>query len=107
MRDRINTSAQRLMRDRWLDTLRITANMASSSSVPPKKRQKSSTERLVALHHGSYVSQNALTFVLKDIKENGLPDALSRRSQYRAYEKSNASRETPYGVVVRPFDVPQ
>ena len=81
--------------------------MASSSSAPPKKKQKSTAERLVDLHHGSYVSQSALTCVLKDIREKGLPNAVSRRAQYRSYADLNDRRSTPYGPVVQDFVLDQ
>ena len=75
--------------------------MASSAS----KRRKTD-EALVELHRGSYLSQRALAGVLKYVRDNGLPDNISRSSQYRANENIVANESNAYGKVLRCIDMP-
>jgi len=55
---------------------------------------------LVALHRYSYVSSRALTSVLKHIRDHGLPEAVSVRSQRRAHDDI-VNEKTPVGPVLR------
>ena len=75
--------------------------MASSAS----KRRKTD-EALVELHRGSYLSQRALAGVLKHVRDHGLPDNISRSSQYRANENIVANESNAYGKVLRCIDMP-
>ena len=55
---------------------------------------------LVRLHRGPQLSQKALTFLLKDIRDNGSPSALSTRSQ-RRWRHEAAVANTPYGLLLQ------
>ena len=72
----------------------------------PKKRARHDAEQLVALHRGPYVSERALAAVLKNIRDNGLPNATSRAPQYRAREAIIADETTPYGHLLQQVDMP-
>ena len=63
------------------------------------KRQHS-VDALVAMHRGPVVSACALEATLKYVRDNGLPTAISRRSQQRARAEV-AHAETPYGPVLQ------
>ena len=55
---------------------------------------------LVHLHRGPNISQRALEATLKAIREHGLPEYSSRRSQFRARADA-VQRDTPYGPVMK------
>ena len=55
---------------------------------------------LVHLHRGPHISQRALEATLKTIREHGLPEYSSRRSQFRARAET-VLRDTPYGPVMQ------
>ena len=86
----------------------ILAGRASMSKPPAKKRAvEDGRGQLVALHRGEYLSQRALEKVLRQIRDEGLPDAVSRRSQGRAL---TAFGDTPtpdgLGPVVQDIELP-
>lgn len=69
------------------------ASMASSKSVA-----------LATLGRGKYVSQSALSAVLKEVKElPELPSATSRSSVKRARDELTESYQTPYGPVLQQY----
>ena len=76
----------------------LAQTMASSA-----KRRKTD-EALVELHRGSYLSQRALSGVLKYVRDHGLPENISRSSQYRANENIIAKESNAYGSVLRCID---
>ena len=55
---------------------------------------------LVHLHRGPHISQRALEATLKTVREHGLPEHSSRRSQFRARAET-VLRDTPYGPVMQ------
>ena len=57
--------------------------------------------RLVDLGRRKYVSVSGLAGVLKDIKENGMPDTISRSSIKRARDQEFDSYDTAYGAVLK------
>ena len=59
-----------------------------------KRKHDGDAAHLMGLHRGPYISQAALTYVLRDIRDNGLPTAKSEASQRRAHEKI-CSQDTP------------
>ena len=79
---------------------------AQMASGPPRKRRKTDAEALVELHRGSYVSQTALSQVLAYVRDNGIPDATSRFSQYKANETLVAQERNEYGNVLSAIDMP-
>ena len=71
-------------------------------AVMASKRQKTHDERtiqLASLGRASFASRSAIAGLLKGVREDGLPDACSRRSQYRA-RKDTSHTSTPYGEIV-------
>ena len=62
--------------------------------------------RLHGHHLGPHVSQSALTYSLNYIRENGVPSASSRATQYRARRYAIEEMTTPYGPVVVPVTLP-
>eukprot|EP00959_Pyramimonas_sp_CCMP1952_P105792 2212076-Pyramimonas_sp.AAC.1 len=63
-------------------------------------------EALVELHWGSYLSQRALAGALNYVRGHGLPDAISRSSQYTANENAISKESNAYGNVLRCIDTP-
>ena len=66
------------------------------------KRRKTIDERchrLISLGKSSFVSKSGIEQLLSDVKKNDLPDAFSRRTQYRA-RKRVCQIQTPYGKLV-------
>ena len=61
--------------------------------------------RLVALRQGPHVTQSALQAVLRSAQHEGIPVAATKRSQLRAREQQS-TRDTPYGKLVVPLDLP-
>jgi hypothetical protein len=60
---------------------------------------------LVGIGRRKFVSVSALADILKDLKEHGLPDAISRSSIKRARDSEFDSYVIPgYGAVVRPIN---
>ena len=55
---------------------------------------------LVHLHRGPIISQRALEAILQTVREHGLPEYSSRRSQFRARADA-VQRDTPYGPVMK------
>ena len=55
---------------------------------------------LVHLHRGPSISQRALEATLKTVREHGVPEYSSRRSQFRARAEA-VRQETPYGPVLK------
>ena len=68
--------------------------------MPSYKRKLDTDRALVELHRGSYVTERALSNVLKWVRDNGMPTAISRAAQYRAKENVIAEQTTPYGKVL-------
>jgi hypothetical protein len=58
---------------------------------------------LASFGRESYCSQSAMAKLLKTVEEEGLPDAFSRASQYRA-RKALCGARTPYGPLVTAKD---
>ena len=81
---------------------------SSSSKAPSAKRPFASTEErysdLASLGRESYVSKLGLTTLLRAVEQDGLPEAHSRSTQYRA-RKSICKKKTPYGQLVTPIDL--
>lgn len=67
--------------------------------------KRARTDRLVQLHRSSYISNNALTSVLRDIRDNGLPSAISQSAQLRAHVR-HCKTDTPYGSVYNEIELP-
>ena len=80
-----------------------TIGMASSSKSSDAARAK--RVRLNDLKRGGHVTGRALEQVLTNVKEDGIPDHFSARTQARA-RKAEASRDTPYGSLVQDFVLP-
>jgi len=81
--------------------------MKSSHAMGPVKKQKTQDERyreLASLGRASFVSKSGIENLLAEVKESGLPDAFSRRSQYRA-RKHVCYTQTDYGPLVVEKDV--
>ena len=55
--------------------------------------------RLTSLRKRSYVSQSGIERLLTAIRDDGLPAAFNKRTQYTA-RKTLASQPTPYGRLV-------
>ena len=70
-----------------------------------RKCDDDDASRLVALHRGPYLSQSALTSILRDVRDHGLPAITSRTSQLRAHEKL-CHVITPYGPAVQELQIP-
>ena len=74
-------------------------------STRPKREAggESTAERhhkLARLGKSSFVSQSGISHLIKAIKEEGIPDASSRITQYRA-RKAVCNSQTPYGTLVQ------
>ena len=52
------------------------------------------------LGRSSYVTKSGIEGLLKSVGDEGIPDASSRRSQYRARKELVCERSTPYGPLV-------
>eukprot|EP00959_Pyramimonas_sp_CCMP1952_P312731 6546327-Pyramimonas_sp.AAC.1 len=76
------------------------------ASGPRPKRPRTHSEALVEVHRGPYVSQAALSHALTHVRDNGLPDAVSRGSQYRAYEKHAVNDRSTYGLALNGMQMP-
>ena len=66
------------------------------------KRQKTTDDRclqLTSLGRSSFVSKSGIEKLLASVKEDGLPDTYSRKSQYEA-RKHLCRTQTPYGKLV-------
>ena len=72
-----------------------TSSESNASSSCDDKRA-----RLAFLGKAAYASQSAITFLLADIREQGLPDAISRKSQYRVREDACRREITHYGPMI-------
>jgi hypothetical protein len=70
-----------------------------------KKAKLSNAERLVDLHRSSHVSRSALSAILRNIRDNGLPGATSRASQLRAHADLGAT-PTPHGTLIQDHELP-
>ena len=74
-----------------------------------KKQKTTSSSRFATgdLTRKSYVSQSALSNILRDIGQNGLPETYSRRSIQRARNEL-AAAQTDYGPLMSQveFDLP-
>ena len=70
--------------------------------APAKKRAKQDPQELIAMHHNSFLTQRAMVDVLQHVRDNGVPSAFSRTTQYRARAKA-CSERTPYGPLVVDF----
>ena len=66
------------------------------------KRKGGCDHSLVSLHRGPQISASALESTLQYVRDNGLPSAVSRRTQLRARHAA-VEVETPYGQVLQPF----
>ena len=67
-----------------------------------KRKEMSTKEKyvqLTTLGKESYVSQAGIEKLLQAVKEDGLPEAFSRTTQWRA-RKAICSERTPYGMLV-------
>ena len=80
--------------------------LAGMASGPRPKRARTASEALVEVHRGPYISQTALSHVLTYIRDNGLPETISRRSQYRAYEKHVVNDHNAYGHILKGMKMP-
>lgn len=78
--------------------------MASSTRKRPASHT-TDAEALVEIHRGPYISERGLAHVFKYIRDNGMPDTISRTAQYRAKEEVVAKETTPYGHVLRCIDM--
>ena len=74
--------------------------MAASSSGREAKRA-----RLLSLGRGAQVSQSGTAKLLQAVADEGLPDAFSRPTQYRA-RKETCADATPYGKLVESLELP-
>ena len=63
-------------------------------------KKRSADDPLVAMHRGPHLTQSALAAVLKYVRDNGVPPAVSESSQRRARRKY-AMVDTDYGPVVQ------
>ena len=81
--------------------------MATKRDALPdaKKPRTSAGPQLVALHRESYLSQRALTAVLRQVRDHGLPSAISRSSQARALHDA-ATVDTSCGKLVIELEWP-
>ena len=74
---------------------------------PSKRARRDGLQRaqqLTDLHRSTYVSQAAVTSVLKQVRDRGVPSAFSPSSQRRARQKLCGER-TPFGAIVQDFIV--
>ena len=71
------------------------ASKSASCSQPADK-----CARLAMLGRSSYVTKSGIEGLLKSVGDEGIPDASSRRSQYRARKELVCERSTPYGPLV-------
>eukprot|EP00959_Pyramimonas_sp_CCMP1952_P472084 9499471-Pyramimonas_sp.AAC.1 len=76
------------------------------ASGPRPKRPRTHSDALVEVHRGPCASQAALSHVLTCVRGNRLPDAVSRGSQYRAYEKHVADGRNTYGLRLNGMQMP-
>ena len=60
--------------------------------------------RLANLGRRKYISVSGLADVLKDIRDNGMPDTISRSSIKRARDQEFDSYDTSYGAVLKHMD---
>eukprot|EP00959_Pyramimonas_sp_CCMP1952_P124300 2598678-Pyramimonas_sp.AAC.1 len=47
------------------------------------------------------ISERGLSHVLKYIRDNGMPDTISRKAHYRAKEETVGKETTPYGKALQ------
>jgi hypothetical protein len=78
--------------------------MSSSSSKDPDAARVKRL-RLANLGKTSFATQSAIAHILKECREDGVPDVSSRPSQYRA-RKGVINEHTPYGPLVSPLRLP-
>ena len=74
-----------------------TKSSAASSAQP---------HRLAFLGRSSFATKSAIDKLLRDIDGNGLPDAFSRKSQYRERKEMCRDIMTPYGPLIEELSVP-
>ena len=74
---------------------------------PTRPKREAGGESTAERHHklarlgkSSFVSQSGMSHLIKAIKEEGIPDASSRITQYRA-RKVVCNSQTPYGTLVQ------
>ena len=70
------------------------------SSVEPKLKPQ-----VLDSGRRSYASSSAIEQLLLDVKENGIPDAISRRSRHRQ-RKTRCSETMKYGKLIENLEVP-
>lgn len=75
-------------------------------SAGPPKRRKTDAEALIELHRGPYVSERSLTYILKYVRDNGIPGNISRYAQYSARQKLIGAESNQYGDVLVGIDMP-
>ena len=76
---------------------------ANAMTTPTKRAFNPS--RLTCLGRESHASQSAIEKLLRTVREEGIPDAFSRASQYRARKKACA-HETAFGRLVETMELP-
>ena len=90
-------------------SLRSLFNMQSSSSssnAPTRDNISRSGPDIASFGRRKYVSTSALSGVLAEIREFGLPEHSSRRTIKRARDNEfNDATSTPYGCVIRTVDI--
>ena len=67
-----------------------------------KAKSAASAKQLVAMHRGPVSSQSAAAHIMRQVRENGLPSAISASSQRRARQRE-ASISTSFGDVLVPM----
>ena len=75
--------------------------------MPKRARSAASNgDALLALTHGCFVSASGRESLLGAIRDQGVPDAFSRRTQLRARQATIARLHTPHGHIVREVTLP-
>lgn len=62
--------------------------------------------RLLSLRHdGAHVTSSSLESLLRAARDEGVPEAFSRRTQFRA-RKTEAYQDTPHGTLIQALELP-
>ena len=72
------------------------------SSADGSAESESKRARLTSLRRGSFVSHAAIEALMRDARDNGIPNAFSKTTQWRA-RVAEATRPTAYGPLVQPL----
>ena len=88
--------------------MNVLISMSSSSSAkraPSTIATNCKRYRINDFSRNSYASKSAISSILKDVRDNGIPKAISRASQYRA-KKGAINVETDYGPLHKNITIP-